>query len=54
MDKIAGQCNGSWQMVDGKVELVPDDTYITSAIVLKSNIDLINIQQQTLGQGISI
>lgn len=54
MDNIAAQCNATWQLVDGQVQMVPEDKYIHEAIVLNSDTGLIGMPQQTMGAGVNV
>lgn len=54
MDNIAGQCNATWQLLDGQVQMVPEDKYIHEAIVLSSDTGLIGMPQQTMGAGVNV
>lgn len=54
MDNIAGQCNATWQLVDGQVQMVPEDKYIHEAIVLSADTGLIGMPQQTMGAGVNV
>jgi len=54
MDNIAEQCKGSWQIVDGQVQMVPDDNYIQEAILLNSDTGLVGMPQQTMGGGVNV
>ncbi|MFN1150067.1 hypothetical protein [Serratia liquefaciens] len=54
MDNIAGQCNATWQLVDGQVQMVPDNKYIHEAIVLSADTGLIGMPQQTMGAGVNV
>ncbi|CAM3712251.1 baseplate hub protein [Rouxiella silvae] len=54
MDNIAQQCGATWQIVEGKVQLIPVNKYIQEAIVLNSNTGLIGMPQQTMGAGVNV
>ncbi|TDT01690.1 hypothetical protein [Erwinia rhapontici] len=54
MDHIAGMCNGTWQMVDSQMNLVPENRYTQEAIVLNADTGLIGMPQQTMGGGVNI
>ena len=54
MDNIAKQCNATWQLVDGQVQMVPEDKYIHEAIVLNADTGLIGMPQQTMGAGVNV
>jgi len=54
MDNIAKQCNATWQLVDGQVQMVPEDKYIHEAIVLSADTGLIGMPQQTMGAGVNV
>ncbi len=54
MDNIAKQCNASWQLVDGQVQMVPEDKYIHEVIVLNADTGLIGMPQQTMGAGVNV
>lgn len=54
MDNIAEQCNATWQLVDGQLQMVPEDKYIHEAIVLNSRTGLIGMPQQTMGAGVNV
>lgn len=54
MDHIAGMCNGTWQMVDGQLNLVPENKYTQEAIVLNADTGLIGMPQQTMGGGVNV
>ncbi|AIR07175.1 bacteriophage protein [Cedecea neteri] len=54
MDNIAAQCKATWQLVDGQLQIVPEDKYIHEAIVLNANTGLIGMPQQTMGAGVNV
>lgn len=54
MDSVAVQCGATWQLVDGRVQMVPTDKYIKDAIVLNSDTGLIGMPQQTMGGGVNV
>lgn len=54
MDNIAQQCNATWQLVDGQVQMVSEDHYIHEAIVLNADTGLIGMPQQTMGGGVNV
>lgn len=54
MDYVAAQCGSTWQIVNGQVQMVPDDRYVHEAIVLNSQTGLIGMPQQTMGGGINV
>lgn len=54
MDNIAKQCNATWQLVDGQVQMVPEDKYIHEAIALNADTGLIGMPQQTMGAGVNV
>ncbi|EOU3097372.1 hypothetical protein [Yersinia intermedia] len=54
MDNIAAQCNATWQLVDGQVQMVPEDKYIHEAIVLSADTGLVGMPQQTMGAGVNV
>ena len=54
MDNIAAQCKATWQLVDGQVQMVPDDKYIHEAILLNADTGLIGMPQQTMGGGVNV
>lgn len=54
MDNIAQQCGATWQIVEGKVQMVPANKYIQEAIVLNSNTGLVGMPQQTMGAGVNV
>lgn len=54
MDNIAKQCNSTWQLIDGQVQMVPEDKYIHEAIVLSADTGLIGMPQQTMGGGVNV
>ena len=54
MDNIAAQCKATWQLVDGQVQMVPEDKYIHEAIVLNADTGLIGMPQQTMGGGVNV
>ncbi|MCW6609151.1 hypothetical protein NFB48_16880 [Yersinia ruckeri] len=54
LDNVAKQCKATWQFVNGKVDMVPNDKYVHEAIVLNSNTGLIGMPQQTIGSGINV
>lgn len=54
MDNIAAQCKATWQLVDGQLQMVPEDKYIHEAIVLNANTGLIGMPQQTMGAGVNV
>ena len=53
LDNVAKQCKATWQFVNGKVDMVPNDKYVHEAIVLNSNTGLIGMPQQTIGSGVN-
>ncbi|OVZ83891.1 phage protein [Yersinia kristensenii] len=53
LDNVAKQCKATWQFVNGKVDMVPNDKYVHEAIVLNSNTGLIGMPQQTIGGGVN-
>ncbi|RXA96957.1 hypothetical protein [Yersinia sp. 2105 StPb PI] len=54
LDNVAKQCKSTWQFVNGKVDMVPNDKYVHEAIVLNSNTGLIGMPQQTIGSGVNV
>lgn len=54
MDNIASQCNSTWQLIDGQVQMVPEDKYIHEAIVLNADTGLVGMPQQTMGGGVNV
>jgi hypothetical protein len=54
MDDIAKMCSGTWQMVDGQLNMIPEDKYLEEAIVLNSQTGLIGMPQQTMGGGVNV
>jgi hypothetical protein len=54
MDNIAAQCNSTWQLIDGQVQMVPEDKYIHEAIVLNADTGLVGMPQQTMGGGVNV
>ncbi|HGI5917390.1 TPA: hypothetical protein ACJTDP_001083 [Yersinia enterocolitica] len=54
LDNVAKQCKATWQFVNGKVDMVPNDKYVHEAIVLNSNTGLIGMPQQTIGSGVNV
>lgn len=54
MGNIAGQCNATWQLVDGQVQMVPDDKFIHEAVMLNADSGLIGMLQQTMGAGLNV
>lgn len=54
MDNIAAQCKATWQLVDGQVQMVPEDKYIHESIVLNADTGLIGMPQQTMGGGVNV
>jgi len=54
MDNIAKQCNATWQLIDGQVQMVPEDKFIHEAIVLSADTGLIGMPQQTMGGGVNV
>ncbi len=54
LDNVAKQCKATWQFVNGKVEMVPNDKYVHEAIVLNSDTGLIGMPQQTIGAGVNV
>jgi hypothetical protein len=54
MDDIAGMCKATWQMVDGQIQMVPENAYLYEAIQLNSNTGLIGMPQQTMGAGVNV
>lgn len=54
MDNVAAMCKATWQLVDGTVQLVPENKYIYEAVVLNSNTGLVGMPQQTMGAGVNV
>lgn len=54
MDDVAGMCRATWQLVDGTVQMVPENKYIHEAIVLNAYSGLIGRPQQTMGAGVNV
>lgn len=55
MDDLAGQCKATWQYSNGKLNMVPDNSYIpTDAVVLTSKTGMIGLPQQNLNGGITV
>ena len=54
LDNVAKQCKATWQFVNGKVDMVPNNKYVHEAIVLNSNTGLIGMPQQTIGSGVNV
>jgi hypothetical protein len=54
MDNIAKQCKATWQLVDGQVQMVPENKYIHEAIKLSADTGLIGMPQQTMGGGVNV
>ena len=54
MDDIAKMCSGTWQMVDGQLNMIPEDKYLEEAIVLNSQTGLIGMPQQTMSGGVNV
>ncbi|MBD8451885.1 hypothetical protein [Serratia rubidaea] len=54
MDSVAGMCKATWQLIDGKLQMVNENKYIQEAIVLNSATGLIGMPQQTMGAGVNV
>ncbi|MFJ5452940.1 hypothetical protein ACIPT4_07785 [Pectobacterium jejuense] len=54
MDQIARSCNATWQIVEGKVNIISQNDYIHEAIVLNADTGLIGMPQQTMGGGVNV
>lgn len=54
MSNLSAQCKANWQVVDGQVQMVPEDKYLHEAIVLNSKTGLIGMPQQTMGAGVNV
>ncbi|HDL7084438.1 TPA: hypothetical protein PXM35_000095 [Yersinia enterocolitica] len=54
LDNVAQQCKATWQFVNSKVDMVPNNKYVHEAIVLNSNTGLIGMPQQTIGSGVNV
>jgi hypothetical protein len=54
MDNISEQCGANWQIVDGQVQMVPENKYTQEAIVLNSLTGLVGMPQQTMGAGVNV
>ncbi|XYK68142.1 hypothetical protein ACSJL4_001967 [Serratia nematodiphila] len=54
MDSVAGMCKATWQLIDGKLQMVNENKYIHEAIVLNSETGLIGMPQQTMGAGVNV
>lgn len=54
MDSVAGMCKSTWQLIDGTVQMVPENKYIHEAIVLNAQTGLIGMPQQTMGAGVNV
>lgn len=54
MDEIAKMCSATWQLVDGQVQMVPENNYIHEAVVLNADTGLIGMPQQTMGGGVNV
>ncbi|CAK9884241.1 MAG: hypothetical protein XXXJIFNMEKO3_00623 [Candidatus Erwinia impunctatus] len=54
MDNIAQQCKATWQMIDGKVQMIPEKNYIHDAVVLNADTGLIGMPQQTMNAGVNV
>ncbi|WP_380183591.1 hypothetical protein [Kalamiella sp. sgz302252] len=53
MDNVAAQCRATWQFVDGKLQMVPEDSYLDRITVLNSQTGLIGSPKLTQ-EGIEI
>nr|WP_318381258.1 hypothetical protein [uncultured Enterobacter sp.] len=54
MNDFAAQCKANWQIVHGKVTLVPEDNYVYEPIVLNSETGLVGMPEQTMDNGINV
>lgn len=54
MDDVAGMCRATWQMMDGKLQMVSEDKYLYEAIKLNADTGLIGQPQQTMGGGVNV
>ncbi|MCW2485716.1 hypothetical protein J5069_07375 [Candidatus Symbiopectobacterium sp. NZEC127] len=54
MDQIAKSCNATWQIVEGKVNVISQNDYIHEAIVLNADTGLVGMPQQTMGGGVNV
>ena len=41
MDNVAAQCRATWQFVDGKLQMVPEESYLERIVVLNSQTGMI-------------
>lgn len=53
MDNVAAQCRATWQFVDGKLQMVPEENYVGRIIVLNSQTGMIGSPELTQ-EGIKI
>lgn len=54
MNDFAAQCRATWQIVNGKVLLVPDENYIYDPVVLNSDTGLVGMPEQTMNNGVNV
>lgn len=43
MDDVAAQCRASWQFVDGKLQMIPDDNYLEQRVVINRQTGMIGV-----------
>ncbi|MFU9135774.1 hypothetical protein [Erwinia sp. HDF1-3R] len=54
MDNVAAQCRSSWQFVDGKLQMVPEESYLSSSVVLNYQSGLIGVPSVNIDNGITV
>lgn len=53
MDNVAAQCRATWQFVDGKLQMVPEESYLERIVVLNSQTGMIGAPELTT-EGVNI
>jgi len=53
MDNVAAQCRATWQFVDGKLQMVPEESYLDRIVVLNSQTGMVGAPELTT-EGIKI
>lgn len=53
MDNVAAQCRATWQFVDGKLQMVPEESYLERIVVLNSQTGMIGSPELTT-EGVNI
>ncbi|MBP1015756.1 hypothetical protein J8628_02380 [Serratia fonticola] len=51
---LAAQCRATWRYENGRLQMVPENTYLADAIVLNAQTGLIGMPEQTINGGINV